>query len=511
MHLFLRILAPIVLFTTALVLNADAQPRLVKDYQTAMEIPALKELSASPAHLYALSEDEGLAVFRTSSDTLEYLYTNPGMEKRGNRIVADVRFAYLFGHDDNRLTVIEPTSILGVYSSTYLPSYPLDVHRIGSHLLIALENDGLGLLSLASEESVDQEPKYLIEGVHISSLAGGINRVYALIDHQYIQPFRQSGDTISADGDSIRIENEAERLFYTNNRLWASDDEGRIYQVDSSNGEMTLYTRVDELPERMEFWNDLYVIRTEEGQIWLMDENQQDYEFRRNGNRGNYFAVTKSMLWMSEDDEVLQLHKEDQLAELPDETELADDEEIQLASIDDIVIPHPRPVLIPLQLENDVPADDIRFRYRSSVDNAEIRGNGFYWQPSANQTGRHYFTIVASTRDGRTDSTSFEIDVRRFNAPPRFSPVRPITISAGEDFSLPIEAHDPDGTHPDLIRYIGVDLPEGAEIDEHTGEFTWTPHRRQVGEHSFEVIATDQYGAASNLTVDITVKEIERD
>lgn len=511
MHLFLRTLAPIILFTTASVLNADAQPRLVKDYQTAMEIPALKELSASPAHLYALSEEAGLAVFRTNSDTLEYLYTNPGMEQRGKRIVADARFAYLFGHDDNRLTVIEPTSILGVYSSTYLPSYPLDVHRIGSHLLIALGNDGLGLLSLASEESVDQDPEYVIEDSQISSLAGDINRVYALIDQQYIQPFGQTGETISAIEDPIQLENEAERLFYTNNRLWASDDEGRIYHINSSNGEMSLYTRVDELPERMEFWNDLYVIRTDEGRVWLMDENLEDYEFRRNGNRGNYFAVTKAMLWMSEDDEILQLHKEDQLAELPDGPELADDEEIRLASIDDIVIPHPRPVLIPLKLENDVPADDIRFRYRSSVDNAEIRGNGFYWQPSASQTGRHYFTIVASTRDGRTDSTSFEVDVRRFNSPPRFSPVRPITISAGEEFSLPIEAHDPDGTHPDLIRYIGVDLPEGAEIDERTGEFIWTPHRRQVGEHSFEVIATDQYGAASNLTVDITVREIERD
>ncbi len=510
--LLLRLFVPLTLIIFISVPPSDAQPRLVKDYQTVMEIPELKELVASPAHMYALSDQEGLAVFRTSSDTLQYLFTNPGMEDRGDRIVADVRFAYLFGHDDNRLTVLEPTSILGVYSSTYLPSFPVDVQRLGSNLLIALEDDGLGILSLETEESVDQEPDYLIEDENILSLASDLSRVYALTDQNRIHQIEQTGDTVSVADETFDLEYETDRLFYANEQLWATDNDGRIYRVNlGSDSEMTEIDRVDEPIERFDHWNDLYVIRTTEGRVWLLDDDETVHEFRNDGDRGNLFAITKSMLWMTEDEELLQLHKQDQLAEGPDEAELADDEEIKLVSIDDMVVPHPRPVLIPIELENDVPVDDIRFRYRSRVDNAEIRGNGFFWQPSSQQTGRNEFTIVASTRDGRSDSTTFEIDVKRFNSPPRFSPVRSVSIPADEEYSLPIEARDPDGTHPDLIRYIGVDLPEGAEIDEKTGEFTWTPHRRQVGDHSFEVIATDQYGAASTLTVDITVKELDRD
>ena len=58
-----------------------------------------------------------------------------------------------------------------------------------------------------------------------------------------------------------------------------------------------------------------------------------------------------------------------------------------------------------------------------------------------------------------------------------------------------------------LIRYVGVDMPEGARIDERSGLFQWTPTIRQVGTHEFKVIATDQYGAAASLTVTLKVTE----
>uniref|UniRef100_UPI00159EFEAD Ig domain-containing protein n=1 Tax=Rhodohalobacter halophilus TaxID=1812810 RepID=UPI00159EFEAD len=53
-----------------------------------------------------------------------------------------------------------------------------------------------------------------------------------------------------------------------------------------------------------------------------------------------------------------------------------------------------------------------------------------------------------------------------------------------------------------------VDLPDGARIDEKTGRFTWTPNVRQVGSHRFQVIATDQYGAAASQDFEIRVVEI---
>ena len=110
--------------------------------------------------------------------------------------------------------------------------------------------------------------------------------------------------------------------------------------------------------------------------------------------------------------------------------------------------------------------------------------------------------------DGRTDSTQFVINLRPFNSPPRFTPSRPISIPVGEPFDLGVTAVDPDGMNQSLIRYLGVDMPNGAQINETTGQFTWNPDDRQVGEHTFRVIATDQYGAAASQDYTINVVEL---
>lgn len=509
-HTPFLIIFAVIFLLSSIFANAETQPRLIKDYQTEMEIPELVEVAASPVHLYTMSEENGLSVFRTSSDTLQYLFTNPGMERRGHRIKADARYGYLFGKDDTRLTILDPTTVLGVFSSTYLPSKPADAQRINNHLLVAMEEDGVGHLSLETPEAVDTEPEILIESTATPSLAGTGSRIFALVDEETIYHFEQQGDTLSLSDDQINLEFNAAKLFWVQNKLWASTQDGSIYQIDQNGGDHQNRFEVDEPVERFDFWNALFVIRSESGLVWIADEDDTLHEFRTNPDNRNLFAVSKSMLWMSEGRELLQLHREEQLAYSPDE-DYDDTSQIQLASIDDVTMPQNRPVLIPIRLENNIPEEDVRFRYESTVDNAEIKGNGFFWQPTSRQTGRNQFTIYATTRDGHTDSTSFEVDVKRFNSPPRFTPVRPVSIVAEEEYSMPIEARDPDGTHPDLIRYIGVDLPNGADLDERTGEFTWTPHRRQVGTHTFEVIATDQYGAASTLNIEITVKELDRD
>jgi hypothetical protein len=100
------------------------------------------------------------------------------------------------------------------------------------------------------------------------------------------------------------------------------------------------------------------------------------------------------------------------------------------------------------------------------------------------------------------------IDVRSFNAPPRFTPSRLLTVPVGDDFEMNITAIDPDGLNQNLIRYLGVDMPDGARINEKSGLFTWTPTIRQVGKHTFRIIATDQYGAASSQEYSINVVEL---
>lgn len=129
--------------------QAFGQNQIIQDYGRVLNIPNVKTMEASSSHLYVLSETEGMAVFRAYEDSLQWLYTSSGMQRRGNVIDTDIRFAYLYG-DSRRLTVLEPTSVLGVYSSTLLPSRPLGVARLQNDLYVALGSEGLGKLSLAT-------------------------------------------------------------------------------------------------------------------------------------------------------------------------------------------------------------------------------------------------------------------------------------------------------------------------------------------------------------------------
>lgn len=172
------------------------------------------------------------------------------------------------------------------------------------------------------------------------------------------------------------------------------------------------------------------------------------------------------------------------------------------------VVAYPNAMLLSFQVTGDVTINEIEFSYQSGVDNAIIRGQSIYWKPDMNEVGRHLFTITAALPDGETASETFTVEVTPFNAPPRFIPVRRITIPVDFPYTLPITAIDPDGMDKNLVRYLGVNLPQGATVDEQTGLFKWTPTRRQIGENTFRVIATDQYGAASSIDITIRVVEI---
>jgi hypothetical protein len=179
-----------------------------------------------------------------------------------------------------------------------------------------------------------------------------------------------------------------------------------------------------------------------------------------------------------------------------------------IQNIKNYTIPHSKSLIFPIKIDGDISPEQLQFTYQSSsIQDAEVRGQSFYWQPSQEDAGSHRVRIIASAKNGQTATETFNIQVRSFNAPPRFTPMRPITIPVEESFSLPVNATDPDGINEDLIRYMGVNMPKGATIDEKTGLIEWTPTIRQVGENNFRVIATDQFGAASSVDITINVTE----
>ncbi|MEX2639386.1 MAG: Ig domain-containing protein [Balneolales bacterium] len=490
-------------------LELHGQPQLLKDYDGLMEFPGILTLESSPAHLYVLSDREGLAVFRTSTDSLQWLYTSENMQRRGSMMKADIRYAYLYGND-NWLTIVDPTSVLGVYSSTRLPSKVTDAERLGDNLYIGLQEDGLARISLESPDSVDEQADMVLSleetKSRIASLASRPGQLFMLTENSSLYYFEADSDTLLLR-ESFNLRENVNKIYAYDDELLASNSSGEVYSIHPDGSLQLLFT-VEESIDKMVPWQDYLVIRDGKKRIWLQKRDEEPLLYREGADSGNFFTVSKNQLWMSDYEQLSRLYT---LAADEHENRQSGGSTLKIAPVDDMVIPYPQPVLITLNLESDHDINDVQFQYRSSIENARIKNQGLYWQPGSRETGVNRFTVVASSKDGQTDSTSFSVDIRSFNAPPRFSPVRPVSIAVDESFSLPVKAIDSDGPNSDLIRYIGVDMPEGATLSEGTGRFNWTPNRRQAGNHEFQIIATDQFGAAASLNINITVKEIQRE
>jgi hypothetical protein len=498
----------VLLMVMAFPLWVEGQARLISDFGSTMRIPDIVNMQTSATHLYVLSDEEGMVVFRTNTDTLQWILSSEGMTSRGTTMRSDVRFAYLFGAG-KRLTVLEPTSLLGVYSSTFLPFAPFDVFRSGTSLYVAMGEGGLGRLSLVTPAAFDEPPAMVETGTEnpvITSLAGMPLQLIALEGGRNLLFFDVAGEELNL-ANSVPLSREVAQLHVLDHTLYASTTAGELFEIRST-GQLRPFANAGEPIDKILRWNDLYLVRTVGGRLLGIDVRGNVNPLRSDREAGNYFAMVNNRLWLSNYAELALHTVETRQNAIPASSGAS--ASFGMGQISDMVIPFPRPVLLPLHVEGTEPGE-VRFQYRSEVTNAEIRGQGFFWQPQTQHIGINRFVITATNSAGVTDSTSFNIDVRAFNAPPRFNPLRPLSVVVGENFQLPIRAIDPDGPDRELIRYHGVDLPEGASISERTGMFMWTPDRRQVGNHQFQIIATDQFGAASALPVSITVRNISRD
>ncbi len=491
------------------VISIQAQDEvLIQDYSQLMNIPSIRAIEASPTHLYILSDQDGMAVFRIKPENLHWLYTSSGMQRRGYHLSADVRFAYMFG-ENKRLTILEPTSVLGVYSATLLPQKPLAAARLQNKLYVALGESGLGALSLDTPETVDSEISIIQDvGRNVSVIdvisSPITNQLFVLTANSKLDVFTSEDNTLTFS-ESKNISQRLSDLFIDEDRLWGASERGDLFEI-TGNGLGRKVGTINEKIETVKFWNGYTFVRSVSGKLWYSKNREPLTSWKTDTQAGNYIAKSGNKLWLVENNKVTCLA----VSTLDRSAEIIPTGPFALKEIPDQILTYPNSLLLGLEIENGHSSNDVEFSIRSKTTNASIKKQGFYWQPSPSQIGMNWFTIVGTNSNGESDSTSFTVDVRSFNTPPRFSPVRVSNIAINESFSLQIQAIDPEEPSSSLIRYLGVDLPEGASINEETGLFTWTPNPRQVGDFTFRVIASDQLGAASSQDITLTVLDISR-
>ena len=516
--------------------NILAQPtRQDFRYKPTMDINNVLDIASSPSHLYVLSEQEGLAVFRISNDHTQWLYTNIGMQRRGNKMVTDIRFAYLFGYG-KRLTVLEPTSVLGVYSSTYLPIEPRGIARLRDYVYIALGNEGLGVLGLQNPEVFDTPVRFIAQEVlHRETVLDVLStpRSQQLF---VLSPSKLHNFSWTIDEDTLEwvgmtnIDADIVQLHLVENELFGSSEDGVLFRIDK-NGSSKPLTYIGTNIMDIIKYKETYFIETTEKEIWLLADNKVTlwksdvganyhltgdidrlwlHEFGALGRI--YTGTSPSSFWdSSKKKSQLDSVSSDNQAKQVDSKSLPNT--LTLVPYEPKIVPYPNPILFGIQVAEDWPTDAIRYSVKNAPIGMKIKGQGVFWQPQFNQIGIHQLQLIAQSSTGLLDSTFIQIDITSFNNPPRISPVRTSTLIMGDPYTVTYTAMDPEAKHTQksLIRFLGVDLPEGARLDEKSGEISWIPTEKDLGVHRFKVIATDTYGAASSIQVELNVIDLPRD
>lgn len=136
---------------------------------------------------------------------------------------------------------------------------------------------------------------------------------------------------------------------------------------------------------------------------------------------------------------------------------------------------------IPYQYEVEAsdpdPGDILTYSLESKPSGMTINSQTglISWLPTASQAGSHLVTIKVTDNIGRFAIQSYQVTVAAIyiNYPPQFSTTPNSSAIAGELYSYPSHAIDPNGT--DILTYELLIAPPGMTINSTTGKVKWTP------------------------------------
>ncbi len=166
---------------------------------------------------------------------------------------------------------------------------------------------------------------------------------------------------------------------------------------------------------------------------------------------------------------------------------------------------------------NAEPEQTLTFTLQGAPQGASIDPTTgvFSWPTTEADGPGEYSIMVRVTDDGvpaRFDIELVSVTVRELNQPPVLDPISDVSVDERSVLSLRVTGSDPDLPTQTVRFGLGPDAPDGANIDELTGQFTWRPAEEHgEGTHTITVIASDSFGppATTSRSFRVHVREVD--
>ncbi len=133
-------------------------------------------------------------------------------------------------------------------------------------------------------------------------------------------------------------------------------------------------------------------------------------------------------------------------------------------------------------------------------------GNLLQWTPDNAAAVLKNHKVVVEVSDGKGGKAlqSFIVSVTNVNDPPVITSTAVTGAVAFKPYQYDVEAKDEDPTN-DTLTYKLTTFPKGMQINSGTGLIDWSPTLADKGVHPVVVVVTDNHGASTKQSFDVTV------
>lgn len=142
-------------------------------------------------------------------------------------------------------------------------------------------------------------------------------------------------------------------------------------------------------------------------------------------------------------------------------------------------------------------------------DNFDPETNEFSWTTDYDDAGNYDITFTAEDEHGMEARKTITVTVKNNDRPPIIdvSFKTNYSVAEKEELSFTVPGSDPDSK--DEVEYSASGLPEGANINKFTGEFTWTPTYEQSRTYTIQITVKSNE-LSTEEKVEITVNNVNR-